>query len=385
MKNEYKYYEFDPGQALIYLLNESIGKQELNAVSCFKSPNRATTDVYSCIKGKFKKVTNQKPFELPDRETQDQNPVELQEVSQSPKTIQNIFKPQKTLYGYTNVNKHVLVLRFSNPNDQQTDCVYILIDKDLQESVRLALNPLHSLKDKNSKKLTDLVLSYFNLSYYMFKEFIHIEHKKYQFLDEITSTLEKTVKRKNDLADEIEDLKNAHKSGLENEVLLVLQKKSSEDGPSIQLSENAKNYILKYQGDENTLLKAVGEAADLVKKMYALNRAPNLEIDLNYIEINMESSGYLTGAPDRKRKEKAQFYLDKYEDAASMAFKFKNKVNIRYLAEYTRPKSVQPPAVSANIGKYKDEIRYLLLSYPQKWMVLRSYFNPISTLADDGE
>lgn len=384
MKNEYKYYEFDPGQAVVYLLNETIGKYELNAVSYFLSPNRTTPDMYSCTKGKFKKISNQKPFDLPNREIQDNNFTVLHKLANTPKAIQNILRPQKTLYSYTNHNDYVLQLNFLNIKDNKWDCVYILVDSILQESIKSTLNLKPSTKTSTVGKINDLVLPYFNVSYPMLKEFINIEYKKYQFFDEITSTLEKTIKSKNDLAEEIKDLKNAHKSGLENEIASILRDKSVGDGPRIQLSENAKNYVLDYREDETILIKAVGEAADLVRKMYSLNRTANLEIDLNYIQIHMSNNDDTpTTATNIKKKEKARLYLDKYEEAALLALKFKNKVNIKHIAAYTLPKAVQPPAISANIGKYKDEIRYLLLSYPQKWEVLRSNFSPISAISQD--
>lgn len=381
MKNEYKYYEFDPGQALIHLLNESIGRSELNAISIFQSPHRRTPDIYSCIKGRFKKVTYQKLFNTPERQIQDQNPVAIQKLSKSPKTIQNILSPQKTLYDYTSQKEDILVLYFPNLKDRKNDCVYILVDNNLQESIKTTLDILGIAKDK-TVKYSDLVLAHFKMNYLMLKEFVSIEHRKYQFVEEMTNTIEKTIKSKNELVLKIEELKNSHKSGLENKVLFLLREKSADNGASIELSQNAQNYISNYNGDENKLLKAVSEAADLVIKMYALNRFPNLEIDLNFIEINMEDKGPFASKLNNKQKEKARLYLDKYEDAATLSLKFKNKVNIRYLSDYTLPKPVQPPAVSANIGKYKEEIRYLLLSYPQKWMVLRSHFSPISALSD---
>jgi hypothetical protein len=199
------------------------------------------------------------------------------------------------------------------------------------------------------------------------------------FIEDISRSVKSSISIQNRLEKRIEELEISQKSDLNKKVDEILESYQA-SSINLRLNTKAKKFVQMYKGNENLLIEAIKEAAKTTLNMYKIGGISAPEINEKYIEINLQKDDLFTSDKNKKRIEKAKYFLDKYDDAANIALTRIRKVNIYTVSANVQPSSVKPPAISANIKKYGDQMRFLLEANQSKWLVLRNEFEPIKKL-----
>ena len=183
---------------------------------------------------------------------------------------------------------------------------------------------------------------------------------------------------------QLENLEKDKKSDLVTKVTIVLQERSKELKKEINFSKEALDYIFHFTGDENKLIKAIGKSVEVTNIISFSKGLDQLTIENELIQINLAQDSEIPLGYKQKRLERAEMFLNKYEEAAQFSENIRKDINIHAIAFHSKP-SVSAPAVSSSISKYKNEMTSLLETKKSKWILLRTKFTPISSLIIGGK
>ena len=371
-------YDIDPAQTIMNLFVEKFGKGSLKMVIYFLSPTKSLPQLFSLKYDQPHPIYKKAGVVFPDR-TKIKEKVKIQTIDKIPITIQAELNPQKTLLPIGINNNFVLTLRFFNPQDKNWDFVYILLDKRLQDSID---SKISAVGFKSVLKLDDSiqnVKSYFILFHSFLEDYVKIEYKKVDYIKELISTLEKSIAINNQRKALLDNLTKDKKTDLVTKVTYVLQKKSKELKKEINFSKEALDFIFHFTGEEKRLVKAIEKSVEVTNIISFSKGLEQLTIENEIIQIHLTHDSEIRLGYKQKRLERAEMFLNKYEEAAQFSENIRKDINIQAIAFHSKP-SVSPPAVSSSISKYRNEMMSLLETKKSKWIILRTKFSPISSL-----
>lgn len=176
-------------------------------------------------------------------------------------------------------------------------------------------------------------------------------------------------------------LLNLLNANLVEELNNIASKESKILGKEVKISNNSIDYILSYTGGIQKLKDAFIKAVKIANLISIAKNGRILIIEPEFIQVNEGPEELKNSRLSPKRVEKAGNILQRYEESAQRAQNVGKNITINSIAHHVLPKSISAPAISDSVKKYKTEILYLLDTKKSDWILLRTYFSPIASLA----
>ncbi|MBN2773299.1 MAG: hypothetical protein JXR31_03550 [Prolixibacteraceae bacterium] len=375
--------ELNPTVSLLRSLEKLLDFQgQVNAVLLYMPLHSAMVNILHLSKGSYTNIAlTPKELEFyPDRSCTNKEKVVIKPIHEIQNNLYRFFSKNSGLFpqpGEDKTGNFVAVFQFLSASDNKWDYLFLLVDKDLKDKI---ISNFDSVYKKNNAKPEHEILihSYLKMTYPFFNEIVNSAKLKLEQLSKHNSYIRRLLSYNEQLKSEISHLKQKKEGETLREFEYLLIKAENTYKKNFSISDDTKKFIVNYSGNLENLKKSFEKA---IEDVVYLNTDQNIVIKPIHIELTDFNVGNENGYKTKKQ-EKAADFLQRYEEAAQAAYDSNQEITINTIAVNIKPQPVSPPAISHTLKKYRSEIISLLNSSATNWVILRTYFKPIKSLAE---
>jgi hypothetical protein len=271
------------------------------------------------------------------------------------------------------LKNNILVMRFNNAFDNQSDIVYLYFNE-------------HFGNFRLSKTDDSLTSSAKNIIQSLLYKTWHEQIKQMQQDYSIWHTLQRAENLRKTSTDKLEKENNLLQHRLKNTIegnVNYLLKKLRPDTGSIKVSQKAIEKIIDLNLSVEQLEKLLEQALVLAENTALLTSniiITENEIIPELIQFTEEDNAVKQEEEQVEvRYQKTKSFLDRYEKAAELLKKQNKPITGANIGSACSP-TVSHAAISDVLKKHRNKIISLLQKHPDKWPILRSEFRSIKNL-----
>lgn len=279
---------------------------------------------------------------------------------------------------FSELENTVLLLRFKNDDDGLYDLLFYYFNADTS-NFGVSSDSRHLTTEHKT------IIS--QMLYHAVKAQIK-EHKENKaMLKMMNNTTFNALHENKVLKQKLEDTTKRYEKSLADLCLQYVSDISREMQVGLQLSVEALQKLIEYEGDINNLKDIIRQAALFAVTLNMGGNAGEIMIESSYINTHLETdyaAGNLVHQQEgirQQRFSRTRYILDEMENAAELLSSRNIKLTSENLAKsLKKPKSAA--AISDQLNKHRDRIIKLFEENPGEWTVIRQNFRPIQNIVN---
>ena len=294
-------------------------------------------------------------------------PFQIQKRSQTPH-----------LEVFSELENTVLLLRFKNEHDGLYDLLFYYFNADTSNFG--VSTDSRSLTTEHKTIISQML-------YHAVKAQIKEHRQNREMLKVLNNTTFNAIYENKVLKQTLENTHQRYQKSLTDLCLQYVKEVSAEYHTPLQLSAEALEKLIAYEGDINNLKEIIRHAAVFAITLHMGATSGDIVVESAYINTHVDKeqvTGQLVEQQEgirQQRYSKTRHILDEMEDAAVLLSSRKVKLTSENLARsLSKPKSAA--AISDQLNKHRDRILKLFEEYPEDWTIIRKNFRPIQNIVN---
>ena len=263
-----------------------------------------------------------------------------------------------------------LLLKYTSPIDHASDLIILEIEGIHAFGLSKKKGPATSNEKMLIGNLLNLAIS----------SKLRLDMINYQTMQVINESYGLQVKSIEKLKDENETIKNNASKSIALFVEALKNRWENKINKKLQIEKDIIHEIIE-SNQKMTIIEKVFEKAVIIARNTNLSITDEIIIKKEHISWPSSPSDKISHHQFNKHSNILEF-LDRYENAASMALDKGWKVNGSTVGECCDPK-VSPASITFNLKKYKRPICKLIKQYDNRWPLLIAHFRPLQNILHD--